>query len=43
MAWVSNIENLPVRTTEKAAEAATRYEKVRSNQHPDHETDRWPT
>jgi hypothetical protein len=36
--WLSEIDGLPVRSSEEAAEAAPYYDSIRSFQHPDHDT-----
>jgi hypothetical protein len=41
--WVDQLGDLPVRTTAEAAKVAPYYASIRSFQHPDHDTEIWPS
>ncbi|HEX4180323.1 MAG TPA: hypothetical protein VHY32_05995 [Caulobacteraceae bacterium] len=41
--WLGELDDLPVRTPAEAAQAAPYYASIHSLQHPDHDTDTWPT
>ena len=42
LAWLDQLNDLPVRTLKEAAKVAPYYASIRSFQHPDHDTDHWP-
>ena len=42
MPWFDRMSVLPGRTPEEEAAAAPHYDSIRSFQHPDRDTDRWP-
>ena len=41
--WADHIANVPRRTPEQIAARAAHYAAIVSHQHPDHDTDVWPT
>ena len=40
--WIGDMADLPERSAQEAAQAQGHYDSIRSNQHPDHDTDHWP-
>lgn len=40
--WCEGLDRLPMRTSEDAAEAETKFKEIVSRQHPDRDTDMWP-
>jgi len=43
MPWLDELVDLPVMTPGEAAKAAPFYASIRSFQHPDHDTETWPS
>jgi len=41
--WLDELTDLPVRTQSEADKVAAYYASIRSFQHPDHDTERWPS
>ena len=43
LSWLIHLNDVPTRTPEKDAEAKARYAAIQSRQHPDHDTEVWPS